>query len=213
MNMYNKLILLVALSISLIQPSFSKDVSDSFWEFVPIGNGGIAVPVGWRNVRMSHPNIALYRSGDGKGLPLLDESGSPLQVGLIVEKFPGSKKTLEEVVNDVLANPTEDPRLKQVGQTKIEEIFLSDGTKALKHSYEFIKEKFRRSLQVKLIVKEQNKTAWVVSYHLVGGKESHWPRIGSKLSLWLDAHLASFCLVEEKFDSDKLVSAYEKQRY
>ena len=67
----------------------------------------------------------------------------------------------------------------------METIKLSDGTEAMLLKVEFIKDGNRRSLQMKLVAKDTDSNAWIVSGHLVGGKESKWPTADSSLAKWL----------------------------
>ena len=52
---------------------------------------------------------------------------------------------------------------------------------------EFLKGGDRRSLQMKLVVREGDGTTWIVSGHVVGGKDSKWPKADSKYAKWLRA--------------------------
>ena len=75
---------------------------------------------------------------------------------------------------------------------------------------EFVKEGRRRSLQMKLVVKDNQGTAWIVSSHLVGGLGSKWPKPGSKYAKWLRAHVTSLSLDPEKFDPEHVDAAHKK---
>lgn len=188
----------------------SADKGDATpWEVVSVGPGKIAVPKAWRSLDKIKPNMPLYRQGDGIGVPELDETKSPLQVGLTVEKFPGSKESLKEIMSGLVDGAKRAPRLELVGKESVETIKLTDGTEAMFLKAEFIKEGSRRSLQMKLVVKDADSNAWIVSGYLVGGKESKWPTMGSNLAKRLETHLTSFCLDEKKFDVEKVSAAYK----
>jgi hypothetical protein len=103
------------------------------------------------------------------------------------------------------------PQLEMVGKELIEPIKLADGTEAMLLTAEFIKEKRRRSLQMKLVVKGSDSAYWVVSGFLVGGKESKTPTPGSERSKWLRSHLVSFIFDQKKLDESKLRTAYESR--
>ncbi len=153
--------------------------------------------------------MVLYRGGDGIGVPALDETKAPLQIGLTVERFPSAKEPIQDIMDSLIQQAKKAPRLELVGTESAEAINLSDGTEALFLTAEFIKEGRRRSLHMKMVVKDADSTAWIVSGHLVGGKESKWPTPESDLAKWLRAHLTSLSWEEKKFDEAKLRAAYK----
>jgi len=176
------------------------------YEVVVVGTGRIAVPKGWRNLDQA-TNKALYRQGDGIGVPASDETGDPLQIGLVVEMFGKAKESIEEIMNGVVASAKDDPRLDLV-KKDVTKIKLADGTDALLLRAEFIKTHIRRSYQTKLVAKDAGSNVWIVSAHLVGGKDSEWSRSGSHLAKWLEAHVTSFTFDGSKFDAKKVDAAY-----
>lgn len=158
------------------------------------------VPRGWRSFDMllSAKN-RLYLNGDGIGAPAIDETGSPVQMGLMVEKYPNTTDTVLRGIETLLANAERDPRLKLIGKGRIESLRLSDGTEAALLTTQFIKSGSRRSLQMKLLAKDADSTGWVVSGFLVAGRNSAIPKPDSPQAQTLRAHLMSFC-----FDAAKL---------
>ena len=205
-------LVLAVLPLIAASPARSADgTAEAPWELVAVGPGIIAVPRGWRNFDNIQPGMVLYRSGDGIGVPALDETKAPLQIGLTVEKFPGAKGPIQNIMNRLIQRAQRAPRLELVGKESVESIELSDGTEALLLTAEFIKEGRRRSLQIKLVVKDTDSTAWIVSGHLVGAKESKWPTPESGLAKWLRAHLTSLNWDQRKFDEAKLRAAYKNR--
>jgi hypothetical protein len=204
--------LLVPAILPLIATSSARPAdraAEAPWELVAVGPGKIAVPRGWRSFDNIQPRMVLYRGGDGIGVPALDETKAPLQIGLAVERFPGAKEPIKDIMDRLVQQARKAPRLELVGKESVEAVQLSDGTEALFLTAEFIKEGRRRSLQMKTVVKDADSTAWIVSGHLVGGKESRWPTPGSGLARWLRAHLVSLSWEEKKFDEAKLRAAYK----
>jgi hypothetical protein len=177
------------------------------YEVVVVGTGRIAVPKGWRNLDQA-ANKVLYRQGDGIGVPAADETGDPLQIGMVVETFGTAKESIEEIMDSVIAGAKGDPRLELV-KKDVTKVKLADGTDALLLRAEFIKAHIRRSYQTKLVTKNAGANVWIVSAHLVGGKDSEWPRAGSRLAKWLEAHLTSFTFDGSKFDAKKVDAVYE----
>jgi hypothetical protein len=183
------------------------------FDVVTAGPGGkIAVPKGWRSFDKIKPEMLIYRQGDGIGVPALDETQAPLQIGMTLEKFGGSKETPRQIVDQLAAAAKKAPRLEIVGEESVQAVQLSDGTAAILLKAEFVKEGRRRSFQMKLVAKDADSNAWIVSGHLVGGKESKWPTAQSNLVKWLEAHLVSFCLDGQKFDAEKVATAYKNRR-
>lgn len=181
---------------------------DNGWDVVVAGNVKMAVPKGWRKMDGILPRMVVYRQGDGIGVPAVDETGSPLQIGLIVEKFPVAEESVAEIVDGLIKLAKKAPRLEMVGKEIIEDVKLADGSAGKLLTTEFIKEGTRRSLQMKLVVKDGAGGVWIASSQLVGGKESKWPNPGSKYGKWLKAHLFSFSLDPQKFNEEPIRMAY-----
>jgi hypothetical protein len=174
------------------------------WEIVTVGTGFIAVPKGWRDGGPATARMLLFRQGDGIGVPVLDETGAPLQVGMTVEKFPQTKGSLKEGIEGLLKRAKNDQRLELVGKEVVETLKLSDGTEAMLLTAEFIKDKDRKSLQMKMLVKDGESNGWVISAYLVGDKDSKLPVASSYLGQWLRVHVTSFCFDKTKLDESKL---------
>jgi hypothetical protein len=189
----------------------AHDSDEVPWEEVSVGAGKIAVPKGWRSFTRLGPNTVLYRQGAGIGVPALDETKSPLQIGLTVEKFPGSKDPVDEVMGGLVEAAKKAPRLTLLGKEHVQAIKLSDGTEAMLLKAEFIKEESRHSLQLKLVAKDAESNAWIVSGYVVGGNESKWPTPDTSLAKWLEAHITSFCLDGTKFDAENVEAAYKNR--
>ena len=161
----------------------------------------MSIPKGWRNVPSPSPGPRkLLLNGDGIGARPVDETGHPLRVGLMVEKYPGTTDTLAEGADGLVAEAKADPKLETIGEATTESLQLPDGTDAILLTTEFIKEKSRRSLQMKLLAKDKASNGWVVSGYVVGGKDSTLPRADSWLANKLRGYLESF-----RFDGAKPV--------
>jgi hypothetical protein len=157
------------------------------------------------------PTMPIYRQGDGLGVPAVDETGAPLQIGLTVEKFPPAEESTETIAKELARSATKNPQLKMVGNESVEAVKLSDQTAATLVTTEFIKGGDRRSLQMKLIGKDGKGQIWIVSGFMVGGKESKWPTPKSKLGVWLRAHLVSLTLTGKDIDQKNLEAAYRER--
>jgi hypothetical protein len=179
-------------------------------EVVKTDEFAMAVPSGWRDFRGAPRQFKMFRQGDGKGVPLVDETGAPLQIGLTVEKFR-DPKSIEEGAAELTKAAKANAQLEIVGEPKLEKLKLADGTEALLLSTEFIKEGRRHSLQMKLLAKRGTDDAYVASGFLVGGKESTWPTTQSKLAKWLRAYMTTFVLDPAKLDTTNAPGAFEPE--
>jgi hypothetical protein len=177
-------------------------------EIIRLVEYAIAVPLGWRDFRQVPRRFVLFRQGDGIGVPPIDETGAPLQVGLTIEKFR-SGMSAKEGAAELEAAARAAPQLELIGEPKQEPITLADGTEAILLISDFVKEGHRHSLQLKLLATDARANAWVVSAFAVGGKESAWPSPSSALGRWLRAHLITFVLDPAKLDASHLPGPFD----
>jgi hypothetical protein len=181
------------------------------WEVVQLGGASIAIPREWRDVPVKENRTLLYRQGDGIGVPAMDETQAPLQIGMTVEKFARTKESLKEGIDGLVRAAKKNRHLKQVGKESIDSLKLSDDSDAMLLVMEFIKDQDRRSLQMKMVVKDNDANVWVVSGFVVGGKDSKIPNSESDIAKWLRGHVTSFCLNGKKLDEKKLTEANKGQ--
>ncbi|WP_395752705.1 hypothetical protein [Prosthecobacter sp.] len=153
--------------------------------------------------------MPLFRQGDGIDLPMVDETGDALQIGISVERFPAAKESTETIAKELAKGSTKDPRLQMAGTEAVESVTLSDQTEATLLTMELIKSGSRRSLYMKLIGKDATGRIWIVSGFIVGGKESKWPKPNSMLCAWLRAHVVSLTLTSKEVDPKGLEAAYK----
>jgi len=152
----------------------------------------LSVPKGWRSHRFPNsPNLELYITGDGKGIPIIDEHGSPLQIGMMVERFT-KKETLDEGVEDLVEAAKQSPLLALATGPIVENTQLSDKTPAKLVVTQFRKPPARRSLQLKLCLKDGDAHSWVISGWIVAGEKSALPTLQSDLAKRLRELLESF---------------------
>jgi hypothetical protein len=178
------------------------------WETASADPAKVAVPKGWRSMDGIKRTMPIYRQGDGIGVPAVDETGAPLQIGLTVERFPPAEESTETIAKELAKGSMKNPQLEMVGKESVEAINLADQTAATLVTTEFIKGGSRRSLQMKLIGKDSKGQVWIVTGFLVGGKESKWPTPKSKLGTWLRAHVVSLTLAGTEVDQKALEAAY-----
>jgi len=181
------------------------------WEVVRMGGASIAVPKDWRVVRSPQRQMVLFRQGDGIGVPAVDETKSPLQIGLTVERFPKTTESLKEGIDGLLKATQKNRRLEQIGKESIDSLKLADGNDAMLLGMEFIKDMDRHSLQMKMLVKDKDANGWVISGFIVGGKDSKIPTPDGDLAKWLRAHLESFVFDASKLDEKKLREMYDRR--
>ena len=180
------------------------------WEIakVVVDSAQIAVPKGWRSMDGIRRTMPIHRQGDGIGVPARDETGAPLQIGLTVERFPPATESTETIAQELARGAARTRELELVGKESVQAVELSDQTPATLLITEFIKSGTRRSLQTKLIAKDDEGQIWIVTGFLVGGKDSGWPTPESHLAIWLQAHITSLTLTGDAVDEPRLEAAY-----
>ena len=201
--------MLLFLALAGVLAAANSNTSAATWETVSTGSAKVAVPKGWRNMDGIENTMPVYRLGDGIGVPVVDETGAPLQIGLVVEKLPPAKKSTEALAREAVKDAMKDPRLQLVGKESVESVTLSDQTTATLETTEVIKAGSRRKLQMQLYAKDSRGQVWVVTGFLVGGKTSQWPTPRSRLGAWLRAHIVSLTLTGTAIDSKRLQAAYQ----
>ncbi len=178
------------------------------WEVVKGEGFTIAIPRGWRKLPMPIGHHVLYVNGDGLGVPAIDETGSPIQTGLTVERYSKLDSSTMEGAKENLASLKWNRRLKVVSQDKVKALKLSDGAEAALIRVILLKDRTRRSLQLKLYAKDKDSRGWVVSAWIVTSKDSEFVAKNKSLENWLRAHVTSLCFDREKFNTAALRVAY-----
>ncbi len=202
-----KLILLLISVTSLIARAEPAQ-SNTPWEVASSNTTSVGVPRDWRSFDGIQPAMVIYRQGDGIGVPMVDETGAPLQIGITVEKFPPSADSIDAIAKRTSEGALRDPRMQIAADDIVEPVTLSDQSGAVFLTKQLIKSVHRRSLQMKLFTKDAAGNVWVVSGYIVGGKDSRIPTPKSALALWLRAHLVSATVTGKPIDTKSLESAY-----
>lgn len=182
--------------------------ADRPWRVVKGEGYAMAVPAGWRAVDAPPGRFVLVLQGIGAGVPIVDENGEPLQIGITVEKFPNTKGSLEDGIKLLAKNAKANPRLELVGAEVVDSLELADGAPAVLLTTQFVKEGTRSSLQLKMLAKDKDANGWVVSAYVVVGKASQLAARDGALATGLAAHVRSFCLDPSKVDVKPVEAAY-----
>jgi hypothetical protein len=163
----------------------------------------VVVPTGWKNdSQFNTATKKLFIVGDGKGVPIFDDMGSPLQLGMEVEHF-SEKDTLANRIKLLTEDARTAPARKLESEPEIEEVQLTGDTQALLMHVEMIKEEYRRSLYMKLVAQDQAGTIWVTTGWIVASKESKLPRKDSVLAKRMRTFVQSFELAKKKESLNK----------
>ena len=179
---------------------------------IPVADGdhhvaegfALVVPHGWRSMNyLATGPRKLHLSGDGVAAPELDETGHPLRIGVVVEKGPQTSDTLAARADYLVRTARANPALRFVGEAQTDMVELSDGTEALLLTMELIKKGYLRSLQMRLLARDQASHGWTVRAFVTGGKDSAQPVADSDLGRIVRGHVTSFC-----FDPAKLAEAH-----
>jgi hypothetical protein len=154
----------------------------------------LVAPKEWRSLELGFSlTRKLYLSGDGKGVSIFDEHGSPLQVGIMVEQFL-TRNSLDEFIASLVNAAKQSDSLKLDVEPTVEDIQLSNETPAKLLTTQFLKPTARRSLQFKLCLKDRDANSWVVSAWIVAGEKSELPVPDSDLAKRLRSLLETFSL-------------------
>jgi hypothetical protein len=166
----------------------------------------VALPTGWSDRKDLHRGpMVIYAMAPG---PLLDELGSPLQIGMTIERFANEPDWLTAgVARQIQSARDEAPRLQLRREPTSQPVTLSDGSPATLLKFEFDKERGRRSLQLKLMAADKNGTGWVASGFVVGSSNSVLPAPDSDAAKWIEAHVKTFTFDRDKLDTSALPAA------
>jgi hypothetical protein len=202
--------LLTLLLVAFSQCAFGagETASGDPWDLVSADSAAIAVPKDWRRFDGMQPTMPIYRQGDGIGVPSVDETGAPVQIGLTVEKFPPEADDTDAIAREITKGAALNPELKMVGQGKFEALVLSDRRKATLVTTEFLKGTQRRSYYMKLVTKGDSGEVWVATGYIVAGRDSELPNPKSALAVWLRAHVVSLMVTKRELDRNALEAAY-----
>lgn len=203
---------LLALALANILSAEQAPDPRTPWEVLEVGPGSIAVPRGWRNLDGLRPRTLVFRQGDGIGIPLLDDTGQPLQAGLVVEQLSPATERPHGIAAEIMARAHRDSRLQPLTDPEVAPLKLSDSTEAVLLTSVYVKEGRRQSLQLKLITRSSDSRIWIVSAFLVGGEGSRWCTVDSNLGSWLRAHVLSLTFSLRTLDEDRLREAYRRKR-
>ncbi len=176
------------------------------WKVVKDREYVIAVPKGWRTLPLAVKPYVLYLNGDGLGAPAMDETGSPIQIGMTLERWGKTKGTAMEGAKVSAAR--RNPRLQPLQKTEVKPLKIADGTEVAFLRAFFRKDGRRKSLQMKLYAKDANGTGWVVSAWIVTGLKSKFIDSNEPLVKALRAHMTSLCFDEARFSTAALAAAY-----
>ena len=104
-------------------PIGHADTGDDIFVVHSTDDFHMIIPSGWRELSINAGAIVFFLNGDGLGFPAIDDTGSPLQVGMTVEKFANLTISLEEWENRLANGFKKDSRLK-LKERKIERDFI-----------------------------------------------------------------------------------------
>jgi hypothetical protein len=171
-----------------------------------VEGGQLETPQGWRDLSRLQQGL-FFRQGDGIVVPAFDETGAPLQVGLIVLKVR-PELSLDQAAQDVERG--EAAGNTPAGETRRERIQLDDGTQAILITRQLIKDGERRKLQLHLLARAPDQDIVVVSAYAVASINSDWPVPGSFIADWLGAHLLTLRFDARPANAHRLQAAYDR---
>ncbi|MBN2056794.1 hypothetical protein JW905_17835 [bacterium] len=178
--------------------------TENYWEAYHGDGFSIVIPSGWRKM----PSDILFLNGDGIGGPIMDETGSPLQIGFMIEFLGQMEGTLRQAAGQILESLEANHQFK-VEKKEVQEIRLSDGTEGILLITRFIKDEPRRSLYLKLLTKDHKGNGWIANAWIVAGRTSAFATAHSEPARRLRLHLASFCFDDAKLDISAIDQHYK----
>jgi len=186
------------------------DDPDASW-MVATGEGcAIAVPRDWKSLDKFSPQVLVFRQSNGTdNIPTVDETGSTLQLQIIVEKVrmvPGLSDSANVLASRIMNEPHVDVMERPNGQ----DFKLTDGSPAFILTTEVAKNG-QHMLIMKLLTKTTEDAGFVVTGTITAGKDSPIASGASPLGKWLAAMIKSFVRDVSKFDADKVKAAYKER--
>src|SRR5687768_16364727 len=97
------------------KPTTVPGADNGAQQIVKDADFAVAVPTGWRDNFRAPPRFAMFRNGDGIGVPMTDEAGEPLQVGLTIERFR-TEKSVDNILDDLEQAAKSVPQLQLIGK-------------------------------------------------------------------------------------------------
>jgi hypothetical protein len=204
--------LFVLLAFSVIAPARAQtkpyDDPDASWMLATGDGCAIAVPRDWKSMDKFTPQVLIFRQSNGTdNIPTVDETGSTLQIQIIVEKIrmtPG----LSDSANILAARLMNEPKIDVLERPNGQDMKLTDGNAAFFLSTELVKNG-QHMLIMKLLTKSTEEEGFVVTGTIAAGKDSPIASGSSNLGRWLTAMVKSFVRDVSKFDPEKIKTAYK----
>ena len=186
------------------------DDPDASW-MVATGDGcAIAVPREWKSMDKFTPQVLLFRQSNGTdNIPTVDETGSTLQLQIIVEKIR-MVPDVQDSANVLASRLINEPHIDVLERPSGQECKLTDGTPAFLLSTELVKNG-QHMLIMKLLAKNGPEEGFVVTATIAAGKDSPVASASSNLGKWLTVMLKSFVRDVSKFDPEKVKAAYKER--
>jgi hypothetical protein len=164
-----------------------------YWDVARTEDFGIVIPRNWSQITENlPPTVRLYMVRHG----VIDETGNPLDVGLMIEQFPDHPRTLDEELSRIVQRYRAEQQVEVIDEPRAQTLTLGDGNEARLLLIELLihDKTTRRSVNAKLVTIDQQKNAWVVSGYVVAGQQSVVATLQSGIFQRLLAHVESFSL-------------------
>ena len=198
----------------------SEPAENPNWKVVKAYDSGfiLVVPKDWPQLKLPG-TMGFSFKGDGLGVPAADQSGSPIQVSMMVDRtndespdppaVTAKKDQQKTVAMTQVAGPAwQRDRPRVISSDPIQKLKLSDGTEAAFTRTLLVKEGSRRSLQLKMFAKDKKSRGVVVSATITTGMDTDFISKNKDLERKLKAHMITLCFDMEKLDTAALDKLY-----
>lgn len=199
--------MLFAVGISTVCSLTFAQAAEPSWMAINETGFSMIIPGAWRRISMREGDpLRLYLSGDGVGAAPMDDTGEPLQLGIVVERATATKETAEELAKKSLQGVRDDPKAALLSEGTIQPIQLCDGSKAALLTTEFLrKDKDRKSVYLKVIAVDRQSVEWSATAWMVLGKKAI---PNHRLLNKMRSHIMSFCFDPKRLTDQNVKAAY-----
>ena len=181
-----------------------------YWDIARTSDYAIIIPRNWSQITEQQPEAAkLYLVKRG----VVDETGNPVEVGLMVEQFPSHPRSIDEEIERLITRYKQLEENELLNDPMVQNVQLADGTTGQLLLLEMLtKGKIvRRSVVVKLLATDETKNMWIVTGYVAAGSDSLIGTRESSIFQMLLTHVTSFSLDPQQVDERPIHEIYHAQ--
>jgi hypothetical protein len=188
-----------------------KVESRGYWDIAQTSEYAIIIPRNWSQViDKDVPEAStLYLVKRG----VIDETGNPVEVGLMIERFPSPERTVDEEIDRLIVRYRQLEQTELITDPLVQNVQLAGGASGQLLLLEMLTQGkvARRSSVVKLLTADENNTTWIVTGYVASGHESIIGTPQSNIFQMLLTHVSSFSLDPQTVDEQPIHEIYHAQ--